>query len=207
MLHLGHNLRHKLDRTGTCSDHRHPLAGQVIGVIPARRVEGFAGKALQARNARIGRLIQLTTSADQRLRQVVLTILADHSPQAAGLLELGTRHLRVAADFAGQLVLVHTVLDIRHDLRLRGELATPVGLRLERIRIQMGWHIAGCTRIVIVAPGAAHRGRFFQHEKIVDTAFLQLDSQADTGKTGTDNQHAQRRRSWGISCHCSSRRF
>jgi hypothetical protein len=53
-LDLGLDVRHRLDRGGAGADHGDPAAGQVVIVVPARRVEGLAGEVLEAGQRRYG---------------------------------------------------------------------------------------------------------------------------------------------------------
>ena len=48
--HLRLDLGDELDRGGAGADHGHALAGQVVVVVPLRRVEGLALEALEARD-------------------------------------------------------------------------------------------------------------------------------------------------------------
>ncbi|MOA34668.1 hypothetical protein D3C78_1560560 [compost metagenome] len=58
---------------------------------------------------------------------------------------------------------------------------------------------------MVVAPGAAGLGGLFQNQEIVAALLAQAHGQAQAGKPGTDDQHAQGRMLGSIVRHCALR--
>ena len=197
-----HDLRHELDGAGSRTDHRHALAGKVDVVAPARRVKTLAGKALQARQARVERTIELATGTDQRPRAEYGAITGGHPPQGGGLVEARLGHFAVAANARSQAVFVDALAHVGEDLRLRRIASAPVGLRLEGKRVQVRRHVAGRAGVIIVTPGTAGFGALLEDQKILLALLAQAHSQAQTGETGTYDQHAQGRLLGSGVMHC-----
>ena len=83
-------------------------------------------------------------------------------------------------------------LHVGENLRLIRPLARPVGLLLEREAVEERGRVAGCARVVVVAPGAADPVRLLQDREGVDAGFLQSDREAQAGKAGADDGDPQR---------------
>jgi len=74
------------------------------------------------------------------------------------------------------------LLQVGAYLRLRGELAGPVRVGRKRKRIDVGLHIAGAARVVVVAPGAAECLGLFGDKEVAKAGFLELDRHAQAGE-------------------------
>ena len=194
-LHLRGDPRDELDGAGSGADHRDPLAGQLDLGVPVRRVERRTLEALQAGQARQQRPAQLAGGADQGPCAQRLAIGAAHLPFAAAGVEMGLLHLAVETDLLAQTVLVRAMPQVVEDFRLRGELARPVGLRLEGKRIEM-------RGVAVFPPATADIGGLFQDQIIVDACLSQADRQAETGEAGANHQQPQGGFRAGLVVHC-----
>src|SRR5690606_27567550 len=177
---------HDLDRRGAGADHRHPLAGQIRLVVPARRVEDLAGEVVDALDVRQVRLTQRAHRRDQYVGGELALVRAD----------LPARGLRVparAGDIAAEQVPVeHLVLlghraDVGLDLALPGERTRPVRIGREGVRVQMRGHVAGRAGVGVVAPGAADIVAALEHQIIGAPLLLQPDRQAEAGEPAADD--------------------
>src|SRR3546814_5398015 len=63
-------------------------------------------------------------------------------PKAAGTIELGRHDFLMEAQVCGEPVLAHAIFHVLANFHLQAELARPVVLGFERIRIQMRLHVA-----------------------------------------------------------------
>src|SRR6185436_11019189 len=78
---------------------------------------------------------------------------------------------------------------IAEDLRLLVKRPRPGRMWLERVRVELGWDVTGAARIVIVPPGSADLVSALQDRERLDPRFSELDSHAQPGEAGADDQH------------------
>jgi hypothetical protein len=175
---LGRDLRHELDGRGTGADHGHALAAQVVVVLPQLRVEGLALEGVDAGDVRPRRAAQAAHAGDQRTGPVAAAVGHVEIPHAGDIVEGRACQRMVEADMPAHAKLVGAALQVGADFRLRREHARPVRIGRERERIQMRLHIARAARVVVVAPGAAHRVGLLEDHEIVDAVLLELDRHA-----------------------------
>ena len=111
---LGNCLRR--GRTG--ADERHALAGQVVLVFPARRMELGAAKAVEARPIRIAGHVEETDRADEDLARVECSVAETQSIGVGGLVPHGLVDGDAHAEVAPEVELVDNALEILLQLRL-----------------------------------------------------------------------------------------
>src|SRR5262249_30322983 len=63
--YLARNLGNELNRAGAVADHRHAFASELIGVVPARRVELHALELIAARDVGSGWIVEQSDGRDQ----------------------------------------------------------------------------------------------------------------------------------------------
>ncbi|MNN10315.1 hypothetical protein D3C81_1232360 [compost metagenome] len=116
-LDLRGNAWHELDGAGARTDHRHALTFQGIAVVPARRVEGAPGKAVQARQIGHRRLAQTALAEDQETTVQWPSVGLDLPAQATGI-EGCAGDLGVEAGVLDQTVVLGTGPQVGENLRL-----------------------------------------------------------------------------------------
>ena len=153
--------RHELDRARAGADHRDALAGEVVVVVPARRVERACPRTCRARGCRAARAgAARRCRARARARRSVSPLARRTVPRAASLRRSAPRRPAAPNRRCGaQPVLVGAALEVREDLGLLAERARPRRVRLERERVEVRRHVARGARIGVVAPGAADARR------------------------------------------------
>ncbi len=183
---FGLDLGDELDGGRARADHRDPLAGERVFVIPLRGVEGGALEGVEALQLGQRRLAQAAHAADQDLGGEVAGRAVD-LPQAALFAPGGLEQLVAEADVRRHAVFVGDAFQVGLDLRLGRAQARPVRVERERERVQVRGHVAGAARVAVVAPGPAEtRGALEQHE-VVLAALLEPDRRAQAGEAGADD--------------------
>src|SRR5207248_459072 len=79
----------------------------------------------------------------------------------------------------GAMVLGHP-FHVAEYLRLRRERAAPVGVELERVGVQVRWHIAAAAGVAVLAPSPADLIRPLEHNEVVDASLRQPGGHAQT---------------------------
>ena len=185
---LGH-LRHlgaELDDAGPSADDAQALARKVHRVIPARRVERGAGERPDARDAGQGRLVELAHRGDDH-PGVELRPVGHGDGPTTGIVVIGEAlDPRTEADERTEAVGVDHLLDVLEDLRLLGVLARP-DMGVERVRVERRGHVAGRTRVGVVAPGAADVLGGLEDDDRPDAGSLEAHSHAQSTEPRTDD--------------------
>ena len=184
------DFRDELDRGRARPDHRDPLAGQVAGVIPSRRVERGAAERRGPRDVRVRGQVQRARGGHHGPRLVAahFAVLNGHDGPAPGVVVPVHPLDRAAVPD----VLVHTVLAGAHpqvvpDLLLRREEAAPVRVQLEGVGVERRRHVARAARILVVAPGPAEVIALVQDEEVIESRLLQRDPHPDAAEPGSHN--------------------
>ena len=196
LLELGDDL----DRRSAGADHRHPLAGQVDVVVPARRVEDLALEGVDAFDVGQPRLGQAAGADDQGLRDPG-AVRRTHGPALGVVVPRRVLGGRVEDEAVERSRLRGDLLDVVLDLRLRGVGARPVVGR-ERVGVELARDVAGRARVGVVAPGATHVRALLQDHEVGLAVLLELDRGAQAGEAGADDQmvHVQVLDRWASSC-------
>ena len=180
-LDQGRDVRHKLDGGGARANYRHPLAAQVIAMVPARGVEVHASKSVQALDGWQHRHVHGAASHHHKLRPID----AGAGVQAPELLRVYPARLQqlvLQAQAVHHAKLFGGAPRVVFDLALLGEKPAPARVGGERVGIQGRGHVAAAAGVVVVAPDAANFAAFFQQQKI-DARLAQLDGRANASKT------------------------
>src|SRR6188472_4233410 len=86
--------------------------------------------------------------------------------------------------------LPRSAAQVLENLRLRREHPAPVGVQLERVRIEVSRHVAGAPRVRVRPPGATERLVALEHQEVVEAGLAQLDSYPEAAEPRADDRHA-----------------
>jgi hypothetical protein len=92
---------------------------------------------------------------------------------------------------ARHVVFRDHALEIRLDLGAEREEVAPLRIRFERIRVAVRRHVAGQSRVAVLAPGAADARGLLEDRDVVEAGFAQLDAAQDAGHAGADHRDAE----------------
>jgi hypothetical protein len=162
------------------------LPSRVV-VIPLLRVERLALEILDARNRRQRRTRQAAHARHQHARGQALAVREREAPALRGLVIRGALEFVVQAQVRADVKALHAVFEIGANLRLRREHARPARVRRKRERIDVRLHVARTPGIVVVAPRAADRRRFFEDDEVGHARLPQANGHAEAGKAGADD--------------------
>ena len=179
---------HQLNRTGTGADDGHPLAGEVVVVIPAGAVDHLACVAVEATD--VGQLVigqRSGSEHDGPGPQPSAGGGADR-PDPGGVVEAQAVDLDPEPDAAAQVELVDHVLDVSTDLFGGRVGARPGRVLGERERVQQRRDVACRTGIRVVTPGSADAVVALDEDEVVDSGSGEFDGGADAGEAGTDDE-------------------
>ena len=187
LFYLGLNLRHKLNRRGTGTDHRHPLSSQVVIMVPLGGMEHLAGETFQPGQRRNLGLCNRPGGKNHGPRQVLAVGRIQH-PEVAVFVPGGAVQRRIEFNQPGDAKLGAHVFQVVENFRLLGEQMAPLAAQRKRIGIQRGRHITTTARVGIFPPGAAHTVCLLDDLEVVIAFPFQLDRCSNTGNAGTDDK-------------------
>ena len=179
-------LRNELDRAGPRSDDRDVPSGEVGAVIPPRRVEQRTGEGRKARRLGDERLGQPTAGEHEGFGGD-LARRCVHAPPRGLLVPLGAQHRRTQPDPFAQALTVGDVVEVAADLIAAREDARPVGVGVRGEAVEVARHVAGDTRVGVVAPGAPHRVGPLEDDEVVVAGAPKGHRHAETGEPGADD--------------------
>ena len=148
-------------RPGARADHGDALAGEVVVVVPAHRLDHLARELLEAGD--VGRL-----RVDERAERGDHPASGDRAlaegdpPEVAVLVPSARGDLGVEPQMGAEAVLVGAVVGVGLDLGALGEDARPVRVRLERVLVAERGDVDGDVGIVLsrqVPPMSSARSR------------------------------------------------
>ena len=151
-------------------------------------MERAAGERFEAREGGNGRAVELPDRRDQDLRREPLVSRRSQAPETGAGLEASAGDLDAEAHVAQEAVLVGAALHVREDLGLRGPLARPVDVLLEREAVRARGDVARRARIAVVAPGAAEARGLLEDREVVDARPFELHPQAKPGEAEADDR-------------------
>ena len=186
------DLRDELDGARRVADHRDALAGEIVRVVPASRVEALAPEPLEARDRRDRRPVQLPDGAHQHVGRRLGTARRADAPGGRVVVPARPGDLRPEADVAEDVVLPRAMIHVVPDLLLRRPLPRPVGLLLEGEAVGERRHVARGARVRVVAPRPAEAIRLLEDREAVDAELLQTDAEAEAGEARPDDRQARR---------------
>ena len=98
-------------------------------------------------------------------------------------------HRRLELNVPTDVVLVRAIVEIGSDLWLTTEKVRPVGIGLERERVEVRRHIARAARIRVRVPSPANVCVPFDENVVVHAELIQLDRHAQTREASTDDKN------------------
>lgn len=189
LLYLARDLGDKLHRAGAGANHRDPLAGQIVVVVPIGGVEGVSLKRVAALDARDRRFVELAGGDHDRVRFVGLTLLGAHVPPTSRVVPATRCHAAARHDQPVDSELVGDLVHVVEDLLLRRTQPRPVAPLGVGEGIQVARDVAGSARIAVVEPGAAEVARLFEERHVGDPVPCQFDRGRDPAEPCTDDDH------------------
>ena len=189
----GLDLRNDLDRTGAGADHGHPLAAEVVVVVPGGGVKHGPFELTQTRDLRQLRLVQGPGRSDQ--------VAGDDRP-ARGL-EPPAPGVRVPAcpldlapepDPVADSLLDRDASEVVADLALSGEGRRPVRVGGEGERIDVAGNVAATSGVGVLPPRPPHLVRPLEDDEIVATGAQQPAGDREPGETAPDDRDLDRAR-------------
>ena len=181
------DLGHDLDRRRAGADHRDALAGQVVVVVPARRVEDLAGEGVDAVDLGQSRLGEAAGAGDQHVGHHVAVVGAD-APHLLVLVPGGVLDGDPEPEPVEDAGLAGDPLEVGQDLRLGRERPRPVGVGREAERVELAGHVARGARVGVVAPGAADGAALVDDEEVAEPVLVELDGGAEAREPGADDE-------------------
>ena len=151
-------------------------------------MERRTGKPLEAVQLGIPRHVQRAHSRHQHASIDLLTVPRDRVPQTGFLVPARFPQRRSQPHFLRDTVPFGGCPQIVEDFCLLRIHAAPLGISIERERVEMRRDVAGAAGIPVVPPGPADLLAFFENQERVDTGFTKLDRHAESRKTGADDQ-------------------
>jgi hypothetical protein len=194
VLHLGLDLRNDLDGRRARADDGHPLAAEIVAVVPPGGVEVVAGEVVEAGQRGDRGLAEAAVGADQDIGADGARRRLD-DPRPGVLLPGGRNHLAVGAEVAAEVEVVGGPTQVRLDLGLGGVGAAPVRVLGEGEGVEVGRHVALAAGIGVVPPGAADVVAPLEEDEVVDAVLLEAMGQAEAGEPGADDGHSD------VICH------
>ena len=185
-------LGHQLEGAGAGADDRHALVGQVVLVLPARRVKGRAAERRQPREFGDLRPVQLADRADQSVGDdavlVAVRSAQAHAPLRRRRVEDRGNHLGAETNVLANAVLVGAALEVRGELLLSGVEFRPIVVGLERIAVEVVGDVDAAARVGVLVPGAADPLVLLDHDE-GDAGVAQADRRQEPRHSGADDHH------------------
>ena len=119
MVDAGCDLGNELHRARRAADHGDALAGEVVVVVPARRVEHGAGELVESRDLGPGRIAEHPDRSDDDVELVFLAVLGGEAPHRTLVVPSRRGDAVAEAEVRSQPVLRDAVLEVGVDLGLR----------------------------------------------------------------------------------------
>src|SRR5436305_2713112 len=162
------DLRDDLDRPRACADDRDTLAGQVVIVVPRRRVEDRAREVVEAWQVGKARLAERAGRGRDRPRGELAVGGAD-PPALRFVVPLGLLDLAAEDRVFVDALLARDCTQVFLDLVLRRERRAPARVGGERKRVEVARHVAGAAGVGVVAPGATDVRAALEQDEVATT--------------------------------------
>jgi hypothetical protein len=192
---LGH-LGHELDGARARADHRHPLAAQVVAVVPLGGVEAVARE--RARQPWHRGPVELAGGDDHRVGGALAATRLD-GPAAGAVVPAAGRHVHAGLDDLLEPVLGDHLVQVAEDVRLGRAQPLPVAPLGERERVQVARDVTRRARVGVVEPGAAEPVGLLEDAHVRQAVAAQLDRRGDAAEPGADDQHARHQSTYTVS--------
>ena len=182
-----------LHRGRASADDADALAVELNIIIPARGVEGLAGKSLHPFDA--GQLRGREDAIGQHdiARAHCVAAVGADRPPAGCLIPVGPFDGGVKQAMVVESELCCHALAIFQDFESRGEFHRWKRAHLlQQRQIAVGFHIAGDAGIAVPVPGAADVAAFLAKPHVLETGLTQLVPQQQAGEACADHQNLAR---------------
>ena len=160
-------------------------------MIPAGGVHDGAGERFFLHQVGHHRLSEHPDRRDDDVEGVLVTGRRLQPPGVVLWLPACRHDLGVQHQMVGQPVTVRAPLEVLQDLRLPGPQARPLWVEVERVRVQVRFHVAGQARVGVDAPRSADAVFAVEDGEVVETGLAQKDSQRQAPGTGSDDAYRQ----------------
>ncbi len=187
------DLGHELDGGCAIADDGDALALEVDIVVPLRRVPAIALKILAALDVGPDRPVQLAGARCHDMGGEA-AVAGFQCPCAARFVETSVVDFGIEADVTAQPVFVDDGFEVVLDVGGEDIFLRPGRPHVEGVLIHVQRHVAGTTRIGVLAPGAADPGCLFVDREIGDARLFQFDRRADARDARAENGDAGARR-------------
>ena len=188
------NLRNKLRRSRTRAQDRHSGPAEIHGVIPACGVHHGSGERLLLHEIRHHRLGEDPDRGHHDVEGVLLAVCRAQHPCSRRGLPSGRDDLGAQLQVCFELMALCALFEVLQDLLLPGPQSRPARVEVERVRVQMRFHVARQTRIGVDPPGAADAVFAVEDGEVREPGFAQEDPQRQAARSGADDSHGQRLR-------------
>ena len=182
-----------LDGARPRADHGHPLAAEIVGVVPPRRVEDLTVELGDA-----GHVGELGRRQGARREHEHLTgdraVARRDGPPRGCLVPRRVNQLRTGVQLVADAVALGHRLEVALDLALPAEGPRPRGVLREGERVEPARHVARRARVGVVAPRPADVGALFEQHEVAVAGLLQLDGHAHAGEPGSGDDRPRVRR-------------
>ena len=175
------------------ANHGHALARETDGFMwPAIGMEGLAGKAFNARDARQRIGGKRAKRGDQEAAVMLSARIQRHSPALRGFIETRAHDAAIELDMAAQIEPVCYVLQIAQCFGLRGEMLAPAPFLQQfigkRIAVGVAFRIKPRAGVAIPIPGAAQIAAGLEHLDAI-AKLPQAIQLIEAGNAGADDDH------------------
>jgi hypothetical protein len=179
-----------------------PIA-HLEAVIPLRRMERAARKAIESWNRRHARLAQRPGRHHEHLRGQRTGGGVD-PPAARVRVPRGASHLVVKTEVRNEIEVSRAALQVAPDLGLPREPPGPARFGREGERVEVRLDVARAAGIGVVAPGAADLARALEQDEVVFAVALQANRGAEAAEAGADDRNARVARRSLVRAHGSN---
>ena len=181
------DLRYELHCRRGGADDGDSLTGEVVVPVPLRGVEHRACEVAQAVDLGPREVVEHPDRAHHDVGREGGAVVEREGPCGGRFVPHGAVHAVAEPHVGEHAVLLGDVLHVREDLGLGAVRLRPIGLDLERERVQGRLHIALATRVSVEVPGAADSRGLFEQDEVVDALVEQAFAHAEPARSGADD--------------------
>ena len=179
-----------LHTAGSSSDERHPLATDVIGVVPVVGAHDPATEVVDPVDRDIGLGVDISADrTDNEPRSDDAAVGDLQAPHRAVVVPHLPHHLGVGLQVRVDAFPAGHVAQVPVDLRAGGEQPRPIRIAGERELVPQRRDVDGQAGIVVVAPGPADVPGPFQDDEVVDPVAPQQVRRGDPTGAGANDRH------------------
>src|SRR5829696_248629 len=183
-------LRNDLDRRGPRPDDGDALAGEVVFVVPAARVERLTSEAIQTRHVREDGLGERPGARYEHVRAQT-ALRRNYAPRFDVVVPRRIKQLLAQGDPEPQSPVPYNRFKVVFDLRPRRERPVPLRVRGKGERVQVRRHVARHPRVQVVPPDPADAFAPLQDNEVFLPALPQTRGDGESAEARADNDLAQ----------------